>query len=253
MHLVHLVFLHRHLQPSNLKHKKGSAIFALPFLICWPLKDASMIDGIYVITDEQLAPGRTHVDIAKSALDGGARIIQLRDKDSSDEYMIEVGLAIARLTRAVGAVFIVNDRLDVAIACNADGLHVGQGDRPASELRALLPGKILGVSVGTPAEAELAAADGADYLGVGPVFPTTTKKDARPETGLEMLSKIKMASGGLPIVAIGGISEANLAQVARAGADSASVISAVVCADDMAAATRRLVYIWNAEKSKLRP
>ena len=203
-----------------------------------------MIHGIYVITDEELFPGRTHAAIAKAALEGGATIIQLRDKHASDEYLIEAGREIRRLTSEAGALFIVNDRLEVALACNADGLHVGQSDRQASEVRPLLAGKILGVSVLNTDQAAKAAEDGADYLGVGPIFATATKPDADPPTGLEAITDCKRASGGLPIVAIGGINESNIAEIARSGADSAAVISAVVCAQDMVTATRRLVERW---------
>jgi thiamine-phosphate pyrophosphorylase len=203
-----------------------------------------MLSGIYVITDEGLIPGRTHAEIARAALAGGAAVIQLRDKSASDEYLIEAGREIRRLTSEAGALFIVNDRLDVALACGADGLHVGQSDSPACELRPLLMGKLLGVSVLNAEQAAKARADGADHLGVGPIFATATKPDADPPTGLDAIMECKHASGGLPIVAIGGISESNLAEVKRAGADSAAIISAIVCADDMVAATRRLVRIW---------
>jgi len=203
-----------------------------------------MIQGIYVITDEELYPGRTHAEIAEAALEGGSTVIQLRDKHASDEYLIEAGREIRRLTSQAGALFIVNDWLEVALACDADGLHVGQSDRPASEVRPLVKG-LLGVSVLTPAQAAKAREDGADYLGVGPIWATGTKPDADPPTGLEAIMECKRASGGLPIVAIGGINESNVAEVARAGADSASVISAVACAPDMAEATRRLVRLWS--------
>lgn len=208
-----------------------------------------MAKGIYVITDEGLVPGRTHVSIARAALEGGASVIQLRDKSTSDERLVSIGCEIRRLTAAAGALLIVNDRLEVALACDADGLHVGQEDRPADELRPLLSGKILGVSVSTPEQAARARSDGADYLGVGPIFPTTTKPDARPPVGTDRIRLILAASGGLPVVAIGGISERNIARVAKAGADAAAVISAVVCAEDMAEATRTLVRIWNESRA----
>ncbi len=203
-----------------------------------------MLKRIYIITDEELVPGRTHVEIARAALEGGCKIIQLRDKHASDEYMVQAGREIRRMCSDFGAIFIVNDRLEVALECEADGLHVGQQDRPARELVALLGGKLLGVSAGTVEEAAQAAQDGADHLGVGPIYSTATKSDAGAATGLGLIQAAREASGGLPIVAIGGINESNLAQVARAGADSAAIISAVVCADDMVAATRRLVRIW---------
>jgi len=203
-----------------------------------------MIHGVYIITDEELRPGRTHVEIARAALEGGARVIQLRDKRASDEDMIRAGIEIRRLTADFGAIFIMNDRLEVALACDADGLHVGQEDRPAREVRPLLVGKLLGVSCATAEDAARAREDGADHLGVGPIFATATKSDAGAPTGLQLIRLAKEASGGLPVVAIGGINEANLADVKRAGADAAAIISAVVCADDMAEATRRLVRIW---------
>lgn len=204
-----------------------------------------MIKGIYVITDTFLMPSRSHIDIAVAALYSGASVIQMRDKTASDKDLIRIGREIKRLASAAGALFIVNDRLEVALACDADGLHVGQDDHPASELRSLIPGKILGVSVSTPEEAARAKRDGADYLGVGPIFATSTKADAVPPIGPDAIKPIKSASGELPVVAIGGINESNLAEIAKSGADSASVISAVVCADDMAEATRRLVQAWD--------
>jgi thiamine-phosphate diphosphorylase len=205
------------------------------------------IKGIYVITDEQLVPGRSHVEIAKAALTGGAAIIQLRDKLASDEYLIRVGRAIREMSSAVGALFIVNDRMEVALACDADGIHVGQSDPPPSQLRPLFPKKIIGVSASTPEEAMRALADGADYIGVGPIFATSTKPDAGKPIGLQGLATIRAAVPNLPIVAIGGINEHNIAEVAKAGADAASVISAVVCASDMVEATRKLVEIWESQ------
>ena len=203
-----------------------------------------IVKGIYVITDEELPPGRSHVDIARAALEGGASVIQLRDKHASDEYMIRAGLQIRKLTSEAGALFIVNDRLEVALACDADGLHVGQEDRPAREVRASLRGKLLGVSVATVEQAVQAREDGADHLGVGPIYATATKSDAGAATGIEMIRLTKAASGGLPVVAIGGINEETIGEIAKAGADAAAIISAIVCAPDMAEATRRLVRIW---------
>lgn len=205
------------------------------------------LQGIYVITDEELPPGRTHVAIAEAALRGGASAIQLRDKRASDEHMIRAGLEIRKLTSQAGALFIVNDRLEVALACDADGLHVGQEDRPAREVRASLRGKLLGVSVATVEQAAQAREDGADHLGVGPIYATATKSDAGAPTGLELIRLAKEASGGLPVVAIGGINETNVGDIAKAGADAAAIISAIVCAPDMAEATRRLVRIWEMD------
>lgn len=203
--------------------------------------------GVYVITDETICPGRTHIQITEAALEGGAKIIQLRDKLASDEYMIESGKVIRKLTAEAGALFIVNDRLEVALACDADGLHAGQSDRPAGELRQILGDRILGISAATVDDAKRAKVDGADYLGVGPIFSTSTKTDAGDATGVCMLPLLKAATH-LPIVAIGGINESNLAEIAKSGVESASVISAVVCADDMVSAVKRLIAIWDENR-----
>lgn len=201
------------------------------------------ISGIYAITDEIISPGTTHVQVAEAALRGGASVIQLRDKTASDERLTRIGMEIRKIASAYNALFIVNDRPEVALACGADGLHVGQEDKGAGEARKLLKGKILGVSVETVEQALRAKADGADYLGVGPVFATTTKLDAGRPTGLKIIREIKDAAG-LPVAAIGGINRKNIAEVARSGADAAAVISAIICAPDMAEATRDLLDIW---------
>ena len=205
------------------------------------------IAGVYVITDETIYSGRTHVQIVEAALEGGAKVVQLRDKTASDEYMIEAGKVIRKLTSEAGALFIVNDRLEVALACDADGLHAGQSDRPAKELREAMGDKLLGISAATVDEAKRAKADGADHLGVGPVFSTSTKSDAGDATGVCMLPLLKAATH-LPIVAIGGINESNIGEIAKSGIESASVISAVVCADDMVLAVKRLIAIWDENK-----
>jgi thiamine-phosphate pyrophosphorylase len=200
----------------------------------WPRYD------LYVITDPVLSRGRSHVEIARAALEGGADAVQLRDKSAT---AFNLGLAareIQPLARKFGAVFVVNDRVDVALLADADGAHVGPDDLPAREARKLLPRpRILGVSAGTPGEAKQAAKDGADYLGVGPVFPTATKPDAGEPLGIETLAAIARAVP-IPVVAIGGITPDNVAQVFAAGAAGAAVVSAVVGAEDVAAAARAL-------------
>ena len=212
----------------------------------------SIFHGIYAITDEAISPGLTHLKIADAAIRGGASVIQLRDKTSSDERLIEIGKDIHRLTSQAKALFIVNDRLKVALSCGADGLHIGQEDQDAAELRPLLLGKILGVSVETIDQAVRAKADGADYLGVGPIFCTSTKLDAGKPIGLKIIREIRNATG-LPIVAIGGINESNIGDVARSGADSAAVISAIICTDDMIEATRGLLSIWQENTTDCPP
>ena len=167
-------------------------------------------------------------------------MIQLRDKTASTRLLIEEGLALRTLTRERGALLIVNDRLDVALAVEADGAHVGQEDMPVALARRLLgPERILGVSAATRQEAEEAMAGGADYLGVGPIYPSQGKADAGPATGVELLTELA-EQYTIPLVAIGGITAANAAEVIRAGASGVAVITAVVHAEDIVAAARNL-------------
>ena len=195
---------------------------------------------LYVITDEKIAGGRSHAGIAQHAVSGGADIIQLRDKSRSCAELTAVGREIAAVTRKAGVVFIVNDRLDVAIACGADGVHLGQDDIRVSTARQLAPpGFIIGVSVGKVEEAVEAEREGADYVALSPTFSTASKDNAGPGLGLDRLREIRRAVS-LPIVAIGGISRQNARDVIAAGADGIAVISAVVSSPDMTAAAREL-------------
>jgi len=196
---------------------------------------------LYIISDEELSQGRSHVEITKAAIIGGADVIQLRDKKADSRKLYETALQIRKLTREVGVQFIVNDRMDIALAVDADGLHVGQNDLAASVAREFLgPDRILGVSAKIFEEAIKAEKDEADYLGVGPIFEARgTKEDAGEPIGLQLIKNIHQKCS-LPIVAIGGIDHANISSVIEAGAQCAAVISAVVTAPDMAAATRSL-------------
>ena len=195
---------------------------------------------LYVITDEGIAGGRSHLEIARCAMEGGADVIQLRDKARSCTELVRIGRAIAAVTRPAGALFLVNDRLDVALACGADGVHLGQGDlRPDIARQLAPPGFIIGISVGSVAETCAAVADGADYVVVSPVFSTGSKSDAGPGLGLAMVRKMKNAVK-VPVLAIGGITPGNVGDVIRAGADGAAVISAVVAQPDIAGAARHL-------------
>jgi len=196
---------------------------------------------LYVITDEKVSRGRSHLQVAEAAILGGADVLQLRDKEASSGLLYRVALQLRKLTRDAKVPFIVNDRLDIALAADADGVHVGQADLPASVVRRILgPGKILGVSVDTVEEAILAEKDGADYLGVSPVFEARgTKPDAGVPLGVDRIAQIRRHCR-LPIVAIGGIDAENARKVREAGADAAAVISAIVAADDIAQAARRL-------------
>jgi thiamine-phosphate pyrophosphorylase len=189
-----------------------------------------------VITDPALAPGRDHVAIAGAALAGGADMIQLRDKTGSVRDLLPQARAIRALCRAHGALFIVNDRVDLALAADADGAHVGQEDLPASSARRLLgPRRLLGVSTHGRAQAEAASEAGADYIGFGPLFATGTKDTGYAPRGLDLLREIRRAVP-LPILAIGGITLGNAAAAIAAGATAPAVISAIVAAPDIAAA-----------------
>jgi thiamine-phosphate pyrophosphorylase len=202
------------------------------------------INGIHVITDTRIAPGRSHMDIAKAAVDAGAQVLQLRDKTISDKEFYEVALALRDMTRGTETLFIVNDRVDVAMAVGADGIHVGHNDLPAVAVRMLIGNNlILGVSATSIEEAVLADKDGADYIGYGPIFTTATKSDAAAPTGIQQLAALESMLTA-PVVAIGGIGAGNVQMVAKAGADAAAVVSAVVCAVDMKEAVTQLLGLF---------
>ena len=196
---------------------------------------------VYVITaDPAQARGRSHLEIAEAAILGGATAVQLRMKNAPARVILETARRVGARCRDAGVAFIVNDRVDVALAADAAGAHVGQDDLPAEAARALLgAGPLLGVSAATQEEAAAASRGGADYLGVGAVYATATKADAGEAVGLARIREVA-ASCDLPIVGIGGIGIDNAAAVIRSGAAGVAVITAVTMADDMAEATRRL-------------
>lgn len=196
---------------------------------------------VYVITaDAAHARGRSHVEIALAAVRGGATAVQLRMKEAPARTVVETARTIAALCRDAGVAFLINDRADVALAAGADGVHVGQDDLPAEAARTLLgPRPWLGVSAETAEEAQAALRDGADYVGVGPVYGTATKPDAGRSVGLDRISALAR-SVDVPVVGIGGISAETAGAVIRAGAAGVAVITAVTLAEDMTAATRRL-------------
>ncbi len=196
--------------------------------------------ALMVITDRGLSLGRDPLDVTRAAIEGGATVVQLRDKDVSTREMYTLGLALRELTRRLGVPLIVNDRLDIALAIEADGLHVGQSDLPADVSRRLLgPDRILGVSAETPDQARIAWSDGADYLGVGTVYATGSKADAGAPLGLDGLAEVARATP-LPVVAIGGIGPGRVGPCVSHGAHGVAVISAIVSQPDPEAAARRL-------------
>jgi thiamine-phosphate pyrophosphorylase len=204
--------------------------------------------ALYVITDEVLSGGRSHAEQARAAVAGGARMIQLRDKAATSRRLYEAAVAMLRITRPAGALLIVNDRVDVALAAGADGVHVGPDDLPVAVVRRLMPDGIVGASAGTVEEAVAAQRDGADYLGVGAVYEArASKADAGAPVGPERVAAIR-AAVALPIVGIGGIKAANAAPVIAAGADGVAVITGVVAAPDIAAAARELLAVVRAAR-----
>ncbi|MBX3729694.1 MAG: thiamine phosphate synthase [Candidatus Sumerlaeia bacterium] len=193
---------------------------------------------LYVIPDAAFGGGRSLLDQAERALAGGATAIQLRDKAAGGRALYDLALAFKALCRSHGALLFVNDRLDVALAAGADGVHLGQSDLPAAGTRPLVPpGFLIGVSASRPEWARAAEADGADYLGVGALYPTGTKGDAR-HIGLDGLRAVRAATR-LPIVGIGGIHCDAVGEILAAGADGVAVVSAIVGAPDIAAEARR--------------
>ena len=198
------------------------------------------IRGIYAILDPEAAAGRDLVSTGAAVLRAGVRVVQLRAKRLPAVEMARLAAGLCRLCREAGALFIVNDRVDVALAVGADGVHLGQEDLPITVARSLLPaGSVIGVSTHSLAEAREAERAGADYLGFGCMYSSPTKKDVTAPQGLERLREVT-AAVGIPVVAIGGIGRDRLGEVKAGGAAAAAVISALVAADPEAAA-RELV------------
>lgn len=194
-----------------------------------------------MVTGQDFSRGRSYTEVVSASIRGGAAVVQLREKLWPAAQLLKTGQELRRMTREAGVIFIVNDRVDLALALEADGVHVGQQDLPLETVRRIVgTGMIVGVSAGTPEEALLAEKNGASYIGVGPIFPTDTKKDALSPRGLSLLGEIRAATR-LPIYGIGGIKVENAASVIRAGADGVAVVSSVVGADDIEAAARALV------------
>lgn len=195
---------------------------------------------LVVITAREKELGRSHEDIAAAALDAGCRAIQLRDKEISDRAFIDVARRLQVMCYEAGALFFVNDRVDVAHALDCE-VHLGFNDLPVSLARkALGPGAIIGYSPETAGEARQVAEDGADYLGIGSVFPTLSKADAGEPIGVDGIERM-CGTGIAPVIAVGGITAQNAASVARAGASGIAVITAVSRAPDMRVAVTGLL------------
>lgn len=198
------------------------------------------LTGLYVIIDTQILGLKDVINAARKAINGGAKVMQLRDKQHGKGELLVIAQKLRDLCYDSSTLFIINDYLDIALASDADGIHIGQDDLPLSVIRKELPiDKIVGISTTTLAQAQKAEAEGADYIAVGSIFLSPTKVSA-VAVGLEHLRQVRKAVS-IPIVAIGGINKENIGEVMAAGADSAAVISAVLTQKDIESATSQLV------------
>ena len=196
--------------------------------------------SLYLVTDRSLARGRATADVVRAAVAGGVTCVQLREKECGTREFVEEARAVRAALRGTGVPLIVNDRVDVALAVGAEGVHLGQRDMAIADARRLGPsGWIIGISAESVEDAARAERAGADYIGVSPVFATPTKTDHAAPLGLEGLRAMRAATT-LPLVAIGGIHAGNAREVIRAGADGLAVVSAIVSADSPREAARQL-------------
>jgi thiamine-phosphate pyrophosphorylase len=191
-------------------------------------------EGIYGITAEEFSKGRSNLFVAREMISAGIKVIQYREKEDrkSRKSMLEECRELRKISKDAGALFIVNDYLDIAIISEADGIHCGQNDLTVSDIRQLSSDLIIGISTETPEQGEKAVSDGADYIGIGPVFKTNTKKDVGAPVGLDLL-KYATENIKIPFVAIGGIKENNLEQVLKTGTPTIAIITDITEADDI--------------------
>jgi len=199
--------------------------------------------SLYLVTDRGLARGRSTLEIVSAAVQGGATVVQLREKECPTRDFIEQALKIKEFLKAGRVPLIINDRVDVAQAVNADGVHLGQTDMPLEMAKSLLGDTMLiGISAESLQDAIEAEKGGANYLGVSPIYATPTKTDTAPPLGLEGLREIR-ETVRLPLVGIGGLNKDNSADAIRCGADGVAVVSAIVAAGDPEAAARELKHV----------
>ncbi len=202
--------------------------------------DKSKIDyTLYLVTDRRLMSCETVERSVELSIAGGASVVQLREKDCSSREFYELALRVKKITEPAGVPLIINDRIDICMAVDAEGVHLGQKDLPCKEARRILgEDKIIGVSAALPKEAAQAQADGADYLGVGAVFPTSTKTDTRPVTP-DIIREIR-AAVTIPFVVISGVNPENIRTLYGLGINGAAVVSAVIAKPDITAAAREM-------------
>ena len=196
---------------------------------------------LYAVTDQMwLKEGEKLADVVEAVLQNGATFLQIREKDLAEDAFEAEAERLKTLCAQHGVPFVVNDSVEIALQCDADGVHVGQSDIRGRDIRSIIgPNKILGISAGTVEEAVAAEKAGADYIGVGAVFPTGTKKNATPMT-IELLKEI-VSAVSIPVVAIGGIGAGNILQLRGSGVDGVAVVSAIFAAEDPGKATADLL------------
>lgn len=208
------------------------------------IKKDSVDYSLYLVTDRNILKGRDLFAVVEEAILGGVTLVQLREKELSSKQFYNTALKMKQLTSHYGIPLIINDRLDIMLAVDAEGLHIGQEDLPLQVARKIIGAdKILGYSVSNLDEAKQGKALGADYLGAGPVYYTGTKSDAGKPIGLEELKRIK-DSVKIPVVAIGGINETNAAEVKQTGVDGIAVVSAILGKQNTGAISRQLISLW---------
>ncbi len=206
--------------------------------------------SLYLVTDRGLASGRSMADIVREAVAGGVTCVQVREKSGSTRKFLEEARRLRAVTRTLGVFLIVNDRVDIALAVEADGVHLGQQDMPIPVARRLGPlGWIVGASAESLEQARDAEEAGADYIGASPVFATPTKTDTASPLGLAGLRAMR-AAVKIPLVAIGGIHAGNAREVIRAGADGLAVVSSIVAAKEPLKAAKLLRQLIDAEKKR---
>ena len=192
-----------------------------------------------LVTDRDLAAGRDFAALVRAAVKGGVTMVQLREKTASIRDFLEQALALRAALAGSGVPLVINDRVDIALAVDADGVHVGQSDMPVVEVRRLIgPGKIIGLSITNAAQMAQPDAFLADYLGIGPVFRQATKADAAQPLGIEGFARLRALAPGKPVMAIGGVKAQHALALRAAGADGLAVVSAIMAAEDAEAAAR---------------
>jgi thiamine-phosphate pyrophosphorylase len=199
-----------------------------------------------LVTDRGLSRGRSLVDVVSAAVQGGVTMVQLREKDASTREFLAEALALKTLLKPLGVPLIINDRVDIAQAIDADGVHVGQSDMPVDIVRQLIgPDKIIGLSITNQTQIEREDAKRSDYLGIGPLYLQTTKANASTPLGVEGFRALRALSFK-PVMAIGGLNATNSAAVLEAGADGLAIVSAIVGADDPKAAAAAVARLFKS-------